>query len=261
MEGTKWALIAGGSKGLGYSIAKALAKRNYNLLLISRNERELLTSREQLQSLYKIQVNILACDLSLEESTTKIADYCTGQHLEINILCNAAGLGGAKDFQNLPLNELRAMIRTNLESSVSLCFSLEPMLKQSAPSYILNIGSMAGFVPIPIKAVYASTKSALYIFSYSLRNLLKPSNISVTCACPGPIFTKPAIQEETIRQLGWFGKKMAVKSDFAGEVIVRAMLNGKMIVVPGKLAKLVSCLLRMLPNGFLARLQYSFKKK
>ncbi len=261
MEGTKWAVIAGGSKGLGLSIAKAIAKRNFNLLLISRNEQELLTSKEQLQSQYNIQVSILACDLSLPESASAIFDYCSDKHLEINILCNAAGLGGAKDFQNLPLNELRAMIRTNLESTVSLCSLLEPMLKQSAPSYILNIGSMAGFAPIPIKAVYASTKSALYIFSCSLRNLLKPSNISVTCACPGPIFTKPAIQEETIRRLGWFGKKMAVKPDYAGEAIVRAMLNGKMVVVPGKLAKLVSFLLRMVPNGFIAHLQYSFKKK
>jgi len=257
----KWALIAGGSKGLGFSIAKALAKRKNNLLLIARNEAELLTSKEQLQSQYNIQVNILACDLSLPESAALIADHCKAGSLEINILCNAAGLGGAKDFPNLSLNELRTMISTNLESAVSLCFLLEPLLKQSAPSYILNIGSMAGFAPIPIKAVYASTKSALLIFSYSLRNLLKPAHISVTCACPGPIFTKPSIEEETVRQLGWFGKKMALKPDDAGEVIVRAMLNGKMNVVPGKLAKLVSFFLRIIPNGLITRLQYILKKK
>ena len=257
----KWALIAGGSKGLGFSIAKALAKRKQNLLLIARNEEDLLTSKEQLQSQYNIQVSILACDLSLPESATLIADHCTGGSFEINILCNAAGLGGAKDFPNLSLNELRTMIRTNLESAVSLCFLLEPLLKQSAPAYILNIGSMAGFAPIPIKAVYASTKSALLIFSYSLRNLLKPDHISITCACPGPLFTKPSIEKETVHQLGWFGKKMALKPDDAGEAIVRAMLNGKMTVVPGKLAKLISFFLRIIPNGLIARLQYILKKK
>jgi len=257
----KWALIAGGSKGLGFSIAQALAKRKNNLLLIARNEQDLLTSKEQLQSQYNIQVSILACDLSLPESAALIADHCTAGSLEINILCNAAGLGGAKDFPHLSFNELRTMISTNLESAVSLCFLLEPLLKQSAPSYILNIGSMAGFAPIPVKAVYASTKSALLFFSYSLRNLLKPAHISVTCACPGPIFTKPSIEEETVHQLGWFGKKMALKPDDAGELIVRAMLNGKMIVVPGKLAKIVSFFLRIFPNGFVARLQYILKKK
>jgi short-subunit dehydrogenase len=120
---------------------------------------------------------------------------------------------------------------------------------------------MAGFAPIPIKSIYASTKSALHFFSYSLRNLLRQDQISVTCACPGPIFTKPSIEAETIHQLGWLGKKMAVNPGLAGELIVRALLKGKMIVVPGKLANLISYLLRMAPNGPMARLLYSSKKK
>lgn len=250
----KWAFIAGGSKGLGFSIAKALAKRKYNVLLIARNQQELIVSKETLQGLYPIQVEILACDLSLPESADIIYKYAVNKDIEINILCNAAGLGGAKDFLNLPLNELRKMIRTNLDSSIALCFVLLPILKQSVPSYVLNIGSLAGFAPISIKSVYSSSKSALHFFSYSLRDLLKPYHISVTLACPGPIFTKPSVEKETIHKLGWFGKKMAVIPDEAGEVIVRALLKGKMIIVPGKLAKMVSYLLRLFPNGIIARL-------
>jgi short-subunit dehydrogenase len=257
----KWALIAGGSKGLGFSIANALAKRKYNILLIARNQQELIISKEKLQTHNRIQVEILACDLSLPESADTIYRHCLNKGLEINILCNAAGLGGAKDFQDLPLNELRTMVRTNFESSIALSFLLIPLLKQSAPSYILNIGSLAGFAPIPIKSIYASTKSALHFFSYSLRNLLRQFQISVTLACPGPIFTKPSIEAETIHQLGWFGKKMAVKPEEAGEWIVRAMLKGKMIFVPGKLAKLVSYLLRMVPKGPIAHLLYNSGKK
>ncbi len=256
----KWALIAGGSKGLGFSIAKSLAKRNYNILLVARNQQELILSKEKLQSHYPVQAEIVACDLSLPESAATLFDFCAGNNLEINILCNAAGLGGANDFQNLPLNALRTMIRTNLESSVALSSVFIPMLKQSAPSYILNIGSLAGFAPLPIKSVYASSKSALYIFSYSLRSLLKPSKISVTCACPGPIFTKPSIEKETLHQLGWLGKQMAVKPDTAAEVIVRALLKGKMIIVPGQLAKLVSFLLRLIPNYFLSQILSGSKK-
>ena len=150
-----WAIIAGGSKGLGFSIAKALATRNYNLLLIARNQQDLLLSREQLLSFYNIRVEIFVCDLSLPESADKISEYCAHKKVEIDILVNAAGLGGAKDFQNLHLDELRAMIRTNLESSIALCFVLLPLLKRSAPSHILNIGSLAGFAPITIKSVYA----------------------------------------------------------------------------------------------------------
>ena len=256
----KWAVVAGGSKGLGFSIAKALAKRDYNILLIARNEPDLINAKETLQTEYKIQVDMLVSDLSLPESAETIYKHCVTNSLDINILCNAAGLGGAKDFPDLSLDELRSMISTNLQSCVALSFLFLPLLKKSAPAYILNIGSMAGFTPIPIKSIYSSSKSALHFFSYSLRNLLKQYDISVTCACPGPLFTKPSIEEETIRQLGWFGKMMAVKPDGAGELIVKGLLNGKMIVVPGKLARLVSFFLRAAPNGLMARVLYSSKK-
>jgi short-subunit dehydrogenase len=255
-----WALITGGSKGIGYSIAEALAKRNYNLLLVARNQEELTKAKNQLENRFKIKIEILSCDLSLSESAKIIFDWCSDKNLEIKILCNAAGMGGSKDFPELPLSDLRAMIRLNVESAVALSFMFIPLLKQTTPSYILNIGSMAGFAPLPIKNVYASTKSALHSFSYSLKYLLKENNISVSCVCPGPVFTKSSIEKETIKQLGWIGKRIAVKSAKVGEYAVQGMLKRKMIIVPGKLATLFSYLLRILPHRFMAYISYTFRK-
>jgi short-subunit dehydrogenase len=255
------ALIAGGSKGIGIHIAEALAKRKYNLFLVARNLKELSEAKNNLEQDFQIQVEILSCDLSLPESASAISDYCTSKGLEINILCNAAGLGGSKDFQDLPLNDLRTMVRTNLESTIALNFTLIPLLKKNAPSFILNIGSLAGFAPIPGKNVYASSKSAVHSFSYSLRFLLKKDNISVSCLCPGPVFTKPSIEEETIKQLGWMGKQMAVKASMVGELAVQGMFRHKMIIIPGKLATIISFALRILPNRFLAYIFYSFRKR
>jgi short-subunit dehydrogenase len=255
-----WALVAGGSKGLGLSIAEALAKRQYNLLLIARKEEDLLKAKDQLQDRFNIRVEILACDMSLPESAQIIFDWCSGKHLPVNILCCAAGLGGSKDFQDLPLDDVRTMIDTNLASSIALSFLFIPMLRQSAPAYILHLGSMAGFAPIPIKSVYAATKGALYSFSCSLRQLIKEDQISVSCACPGPVFTKPEIEKETIKQLGWMGQQMAIQSADAGEIIVRGMLKGHMTIIPGKLAKIYSFLLRMLPDPFIATVLYAFRK-
>jgi short-subunit dehydrogenase len=255
-----WALVTGGSKGIGHSIAEALARRKYNILLVARNQIELAKAKEQLENRFQIQVEILSCDLFLTESAKIIFDWCTDKNIEINILCNAAGMGGSKDFPELPLSELRAMIRLNLESAVALSYMFIPHLKQTAPSYILNIGSMAGFAPIPIKSLYASTKSALHSFSYSLKYLLKENNISVSCVCPGPVFTKPSIEKETIKQLGWIGKQMAVDTAKVGEYAVQGMLKRKVIIVPGKLAKLISYLLRILPHRFVTYIYYTFRK-
>jgi short-subunit dehydrogenase len=256
-----WALIAGGSRGIGFSIAEALAKRQYNLVLVARNQTELISAKNRLEKFFKIKVEILPCDLSIAESADIIFEWCGANSLEINVLCNAAGMGGSKDFPELPLKDLRTMIRTNIESTMALCFSLIPLLKLNQPSFILNIGSLAGFSPIPIKNVYSSTKSAIHFFSYSLRSLLKSDNISVSCLCPGPVFTKPSIEKETIDQLGWIGRQMAVDTGTVGELAVRGMLSHKMLIVPGKFAKLVSYLLRILPAQLLTHLIYSGRKK
>ena len=160
----------------------------------------------------------------------------------------------------MPLNDLMAIIPLNLELAVALCFMFIPLLKQTAPSYILNIGSMAGFSPIPIKNLYASTKSALHSFSYSLKYLLKENNISVSCLCPGPVFTKSSIEKETLKQLGSLGKRMTVESAWVGEYAVQGMLKRKMIIVPGKLTSLISLLLRILPHRLIAYISYTFSK-
>ncbi len=255
-----WALVAGGSKGIGLSIAEALAKRKYNLLLVARNHDDLLHAKNTLEKNFRIEVEIYSCDLSFTESALKISNWCTENGFTINILCNVAGSGGSGDFPDLPVNDVDTLLRTNLESTITLSSILIPQLKANAPSYILNVGSLAGFAPILIKSVYASAKSGVHSFSYSLRYLLKPNNISVSCLCPGPVFTKPSIENETMNQMGWLGKQMAVQSALVGELAVRGMLRRKMIIVPGKIATLVSYVLRVLPDQFIAYLIYALRK-
>jgi uncharacterized protein len=256
-----WALIVGGSKGIGFSIAEALARRKYNLALVSRNMSDLIDAKNNLENHFNIKAEILACDLSTVDSTNIIYNWCSVNQFGIKILCNAAGLGGSKDFSELPVEDLRKMIHTNLESPITLGLSFIPLLKKNAPSYILNIGSLAGFSPIPSKSVYSSTKSAIHFFSYSLRQILKSDGISVSCLCPGPVFTKASIERETFIQLGRAGKRMAVRVSDVGEIAVQGMLDRKMIIVPGRFASFISWILRILPNRFLSYIFYSFQKK
>ncbi len=249
-----YALIAGGSKGIGFAIAEALAKRQYNLILIARHADSLLASKHKLETLYGIHVEILVHDLSKEETATEIAKWCTDRNIPLKMLCNVAGLGGEKDYLALPLDSIRYMIRLNIESAVSLCYTLLPLLEKNAPSYILNVGSMAGFAPIPSKNVYAATKSAVVFFSYGLRYQLKEKHISVSCLCPGPVFTKPSIVKDTKKKLGWYGKQMAVAPKKVGEIAVRKTLKKRMIIVPGRLSKFTSVLIRMLPRRLVVAL-------
>jgi len=251
-----YALIAGGSKGIGMGIAEALARRGYNIILIARHRDSLLAAKKRLELAYSIHVDILVKDLEHEESAKEIAQWCTEKKIRLKMLCNVAGLGGSRDYLSLPVDTLRYMVRLNVESCMALSYSLLPLLEQNAPSYILNVASMAGLAPIPAKNMYSATKSAVVFFSYSLRYQLKKKHISVSCLCPGPVFTKPEIIKDTKEKLGWFGMQMAVSPQKAGNVAVRKTLKKRMIIVPGTIAKIMSGIIRILPRRVSASLYY-----
>jgi short-subunit dehydrogenase len=245
-----YALVAGGSKGIGYGISEALAKRKFNLVLVARDLDTLKKVKQVLESQYQVVVDILAYDLSKDESVAAVSEYCLSRKLPLRMLCNVAGIGGSRDYLQLPLDSLHYMIDLNIKSGISLVVNLLPLLEQNSPSYILNVGSMAGFAPIPQKNLYSATKSAVIFFSYSLKYQLKDKNISVSCLAPGPVFTKPEIIADTKKRLGLVGKLMAVPPKKVGEIAVRETLSGKMIIVPGTLSKIFSGLLRFMPRGW-----------
>ena len=249
-----YALVAGGSKGIGYAIAEALAKRNFNLILIARHKDSLIAAKNKLESMYHVHVEILQYDLSKKDAATEIAAWCTEKNIYLKMLCNVAGFGGSNDYLTLSLDSLRYMVNLNVESCMALSLTLLPLLEKNAPSYILNVGSMAGFAPIPVKNMYSATKSAVVFFSYSLRYQLKKKNISVSVLCPGPVFTKPEIVADTKKKLGWLGKQMAVSPKRVGEIAVRETFNKKLVIVPGTVSKIMAFVIRVLPRRWVVAL-------
>src|ERR1700748_1217750 len=90
-----WALISGGSKGIGYAIAAALAKRNYNLVLIARNEEELTNAKNKLESSFPTHVETMTLDMSKDDSAGIIESWGTERNLPLKMLCNVSGIGGS----------------------------------------------------------------------------------------------------------------------------------------------------------------------
>ena len=256
-----YALVAGGSKGIGYAVAEALAKRKYNLILIARHEDALIEAKNKLENIYNIHVNILKLDLENETTADSVAHWCMSRNIPLKMLCNVAGMGGTKDYLSLPLDSLRYMIRLNVESAMALSLTLLPLLEKNAPAYILNVASMAGMAPIPVKNMYSATKSAVIFFSYSLRYQLKEKHISVSCLAPGPVFTKPSIVQDTKDKLGKFGVWSAVPPKKVGEIAVRKTLKRHLLIVPGFLSKLTSDVIRILPRRLVVALYYKLGNK
>lgn len=256
-----YALVSGGSKGIGYAIAEAMARRKYDLVLIGRHEESLIIAKNKLETEYSVHVETLACDVSEEKAVDQIGEWCAKKNIRLKMLCNVAGLGGAKDYLSLPLDKLRYMVRVNIEAQMALCLQLLPILEKNAPSFILNVASSAAFAPIPIKNLYSATKSAVLFFSYSLRYQLQNKNISVSCLCPGPVFTKQEIIKETIEKMGWFGKLMEVSPERVGEIAVRKTLNKRLLIIPGIVAKITMAFLRLLPRRLVVFIYHRIGKQ
>lgn len=257
----KYALVSGGSKGIGFAIAAALAKRKFNLILVARNAKDLHEAKAKLETDYTIFVEVLSFDLGDRDAAIKIGEWCNERNLPLSFLCNVTGIGGSADFLSNSLDEAIYMFRLNMEPAISLTHQLLPLLKKNKPAYILNVSSMAGFAPILLKNIYSASKSAMIFFSYSLRYQLKAEGISVSCLCPGPVFTRPAIEKETLAKLGKFGKWMAVSPEQVGEYAVDQSLKKKMLIVPGILAKIVSAFLRILPRRTASWMYYKAATK
>src|SRR5579864_4544949 len=108
-----WALISGGSKGIGYAIAVALARRNYNLILIARNEEELNNAKNKLEMAFAIQVELLVLDMSKENSAGLIQSWCTERDIPLKMLCNVSGIGGSSDYLSASITDSIYILRLN----------------------------------------------------------------------------------------------------------------------------------------------------
>ena len=131
----QYALIAGGSKGIGLAIAIALAKRNYHLILIARHLDKLTAAKEMLETTYQVSVEILQLDLSVSTSAEQISKFCLTNNFPVSILCNVAGLGGADDYLSVPIEESSYMIHLNIESAPTLIHYMLPMLEKNNQAY------------------------------------------------------------------------------------------------------------------------------
>jgi len=228
----QYALITGASKGIGKSIAIALAKRKFNLLLIARSAAELEELKVSLMATCNVKVAILVLDLSAQGAAEKVHDWCQQNSYAIFALINNAGFGLWGDFEQIPINEQLNMLQLNVMALTELTHHMIPSLKKQHQSYILNIASTAAYQAVPTLAVYAATKSYVLSFSRAIRVELKKSTVSVTCICPGPADTGFA-DRAGLSAISDLADKFNMNADVVAEIGVKAMLAKKAEVIPG----------------------------
>ena len=243
------ALITGASSGMGRDMAKILSQKGYDLILVARDEKKLEEVKKQL----KTETKIVVMDISNEENCKKI--YEENQHIDILII-NAV-FGDCGHCEEKSLDKDIQMIHTNIIAYHILTkLYLKEMIKKDSGK-ILNVASIAGFMPGPLMTTYDSTKNYVVRFSESIREELrrKKSKVQISILCPGPVdtnFNKVADVEFALKGLS---------SEYVAKYAINKFFKGKFYIVPGWKIKLARIGAKLAPASFVAKISYNMQKR
>ncbi|MBI1807060.1 MAG: SDR family oxidoreductase [Ignavibacteria bacterium] len=243
----KTALITGASTGIGREFSKLFARDGYNLLLVARNETALASLASDLTAKHGIAATIITKDLSSRSSPTEIYDFIHDQAITIDVLVNNAGFGTHGAFTGTDLILELQQMDLNIVALTHLTKLFVKDMVRRGSGRILNVASTAAFQPGPLMAVYYATKAYVLSFSEALRAELKGTGITVTTLCPGPTrteFQKRAGMEKT----NLFRSANVMEAATVAAIGYRGLMNGKGIVVPGIINKLVAFGVRLSPR-------------
>lgn len=242
-----YTLITGASQGFGKSMALEFAKRKMNLLLVSLPDSGLWGLSEFIRKQFNVEVSCLELDLSKIDSCYIIADFIKDNNLQVKYLVNNAGILSRGFFEEMDETFIIKQIEVNVLAPTLLTKLLIENLKNSSPSAILNISSMAAFFPLQKKQVYCGTKAYLLSFSKSLGKELKKDNISVTAICPGGLNTTTRLCYQN-RIVGWITRESVLNPEEAAKIAIDGMMNKKIVIVPGFINKCFMFLDKLLPE-------------
>ncbi|MCF6308151.1 MAG: SDR family oxidoreductase [Flavobacteriaceae bacterium] len=254
----KTALVTGGASGLGYEFAVLLAKDSYNLILIDIDSDKLTETKNELETIYSIQITTLTKDLSIQNISEEIFEEIGDT--PIDVLINNAGFGLFGTFAETDWAREAAMLNLHIMTTTHLTkLVLKGMIERKSGK-ILNMSSLAGFQPGPLMTIYYASKAYILSFSEAIANELKGTGVSVTVLCPGQ--TKTSFQEVVSEKTS--ENKISFNMGCPKEVATygyQQMNKRKVVVVPGAINKIISQLPRIFPRNMAANIVRKIQEK
>lgn len=246
------ALITGASSGIGRDIARELSKKGYDLVLVSRDEKKLNKVKEELEK-ENIKIETISTDLSIEENCKEIHKNVKN----VDILINNAGFGDCGNFTKTNLEKELNMIKTNITAYHILTKLYLIDMKKKGEGKILNVASIAGFMPGPLMATYYATKAYIVRLSESIREELKKekSKVQISILCPGPVSTN----FNNVANVK-FHMREANSQDVA-KYAIKKLEKGKFYIVPGIDVKLAKLGAKLAPAPFVSKITYKIQKR
>lgn len=244
-------VITGASAGIGAALARVFARNGHALALVARREDRLRALADEIAAAGGVRPLVIVADLQRGDAASLIGKALTAQGAEPQFMVNNAGFGLVGNSASLDRDEQLAMIDLNVRMLAGLSLAFVDSLARHRGG-ILNVGSVAGFLPGPGMTVYYATKAFVLSFSEALHSELKSRGIRVTVLCPGPVPTE-------------FGSRAGISGSMSPAILsqsaervaeegYRGLMQGRRTVVPGLSNKLIVLLLRFIPRGLVLAL-------
>lgn len=246
------ALVTGASSGIGAAYARYLANKGYDLILTARREERLKTLAADIAQSTGRRVRVEAADLARHDDVTALVERIKDER--ITMLVNNAGFGTTGRYAEVDLQKQLDMVHVHINATMILTHALLPAMIASGVGTIVNVSSIAAWLPAESNVTYSATKAYLNTFSQALAVELKGSGVKVQSICPGFTYTEfhdtdeyTAFERNSVPSHLWMSAESLVAYAMA------ALKQDKVIVVPGLRNKLITGAFRIKPLGDLAR--------
>lgn len=247
-------LITGASSGIGKDMAKILNDKKYDLVLVARDKEKLEKVKNELEEKkYENTIETISLDLSVEENCIKLSKEVKN----IDILINNAGFGDCGNFIKTDLEKEIKMIKTNIIAYHILMKEYLKQMKEKNKGIILNVASIAGFMPGPLMATYYATKNYIVRLSEAVREELKNdnSNVKISILCPGPV-------ETNFNNVANVKFKIKEKNSYdVAKYAIKKMEKGKFYIIPGLDVKVARLGAKLFPSNLVAKVAYMVQKR
>ena len=255
----KTALITGASSGIGLELARLFARDGYRLVLVARNRGALRALGDELQAQYGIDVRISPKDLAHPASPVELYQELQEAGIVLDVLVNNAGFGGRGPFLKTDWNNEAEMMQVNMVALTHLTKLFLPQIR-AREGKVMNVASVAAFLPGPFMAIYYATKAFVLSFSEALAEEMNGTGVTVTCLCPGPVDT--AFQERAgTTATGLARSPLLVDVREVARAGYDGMKQGKRLVIPGWKNRALIESLRVSPRSTVTKIVRGMHEK
>ena len=239
-------------------MARCFAADGCRLVLLARNTEALEALAGELRMAHKIEALVLPADLSLPETPANVFKELQGRGVGVDVLVNNAGFGANGTFAGLPLQRQLEMIQVNITALTNLTGRFLPGMIERRRGGVLNVGSVAGFLPGPGMAIYFATKAYVLSFTEALAEELTGTGLTVTALCPGPTTTNfgNVSHGPKMRRLNTPKMPAATVASYGH----RAFRKGKLLAIPGWQYHFLVFLVRIMPRWCVRKMAGFFNR-